>query len=260
MKENVHSTVVRRNMILKQLADQGQVFIEDLSREFNVSGVTIRNDLAKLEEKRLLIRARGGAMKFEGKVGVDHEISEKDKINFEEKRAIGLKAASLITDGDVIIVDSGTTTAELVKNLDHLNELTVITNALNIAMMLIDKPNINLIIPGGIMRKNAQSLVGPMAEKSLKNFRVDKAFLGVNGIDPENGFYTPNIEEAYLNEQMIRISNETIVLADSSKFNVKSLTLICPIDGVDMIITDSNVKGKDKELAEKQGVVVLVAK
>lgn len=259
MKESVQSTVVRRNLILKKLMEDGQVFIDRLSNEFNVSGVTIRNDLAKLEEKKLLIRARGGAIKFEGKVGVDHEIAEKDKINFEEKKAIGLKAASLITDFEVIIVDSGTTTAELVKNLDHLKDITVITNALNIAMMLVDKPNINLVIPGGIMRKNSQSLVGPMAEKSLRNFRVDKAFLGVNGIDPENGFYTPNIEEAYLNEQMIKISNETIVLADSSKFNVKSLTLICPINGVDKIVTDANIKNKDKELIENQGVEMVIA-
>src|SRR5690606_35031246 len=121
--------------------------------------------LARLEEKKLLIRARGGAIKFEGKVGVDHEIGEKDKINYSEKQAIGRKAASLVTDSDVIIVDSGTTTAELVKNLDHLNDITVITNAFNIAMLLLDKPNINLVIPGGIMRKNSQSLVGPMAEK-----------------------------------------------------------------------------------------------
>lgn len=259
MKESVQSTVIRRNIILKQLTEDGQVFIDKLSNEFNVSGVTIRNDLARLEEKKLLIRARGGAIKFEGKVGVDHEIAEKDKINFEEKQAIGRKAASLITDSDVIIVDSGTTTAELVKNLDHLKDITVITNALNIAMMLVDKPNIHLVIPGGIMRKNSQSLVGPMAEKSLKNFRVDKAFVGVNGIDPENGFYTPNIEEAYLNEQMIKISNESIVLADSSKFNVKSLTLICPISGVDNIITDKNIKNKDKELIENQGVGIVIA-
>lgn len=259
MKDAGQSTVVRRKMILKQLAQEGQVFIEKLSQEFKVSGVTIRNDLAKLEEKGLLIRARGGAIKFEGKVSVDHEIAEKDKINLEEKQAIGKKAASLITDSDVIIVDSGTTTAELVKNLDHLKDITVITNALNIAMMLVDKPNINLVIPGGIMRKNSQSLVGPMAEKSLRNFRVDKAFLGVNGIDPENGFYTPNIEEAYLNEQMIKISNRSIVLADSSKFNVKSLTLICPINGVDSIVTDINITNRDKEVIENQGVNVVIA-
>lgn len=259
MKESVKSTVVRRNLILKHLSEDGQVFIEQLSDEFNVSGVTIRNDLAKLEEKKMLIRARGGAMKFEGKVGIDYEIGQKDKINFSEKQAIGRKAASLITDSDVIIVDSGTTTAELVKNLDHLKDITVITNAFNIAMLLLDKPNINLVIPGGVMRKNSQSLVGPMAEKSLRNFRVDKVFLGVDGIDPINGFYTPNIDEAYLNEQMIKISNESIVLADSSKFNFKSLALICPINGVNKIISDVNIPTKDKELIENQGVTVIVA-
>ena len=254
-----NSTVGRRNQILQKLDKDGEVFVDALSKEFKVSEVTIRNDLDQLEQKRLLIRARGGAMKLIGRVGVDYEISEKDKIHFEEKKKIGKLAASLISDSEIILVDSGTTTAEMVKHIDHINDLTVITNALNIAVLLMNKPNINLIIPGGFMRKNSQSLVGPMAEKSLKQFNVDKAFLGVDGIDTKHGLYTPNIEEAHINEKMIEISNEVILLTDSSKFGKKSFAFICEIGKIDKMVTDTNILMEDKKRLEDNGVEVITA-
>ncbi len=252
-----NSTVGRRNKILQLLDKEGEVFVDLLSKEFKVSEVTIRNDLDQLEHKRLLVRARGGAMKFTGRVGVDYEISEKDKIHFEEKKRIGKLAASLISNSEIILVDSGTTTAEMVKNLDHIEDLTVITNALNIAVLLMNKPNINLIIPGGFMRKNSQSLVGPMAEKSLRNFNVDKAFLGVDGIDTKQGLYTPNIEEAHLNELMISVSNKAILLTDSSKFGKRSFAFICGTETIDSVVTDKNIDPEDKKRLEDNGVKVL---
>jgi len=251
------STVGRRNQILKKLEIEDEVFVDSLSKEFKVSEVTIRNDLDQLEQKRLLIRARGGAMKFVGRVGVDYELSEKDKINYEEKRRIGKKAASLISDSEIILVDSGTTTAEMVKHFDHIKDLTVITNALNIAILLMNKPNINLIIPGGFMRKNSQSLIGPIAEKSLLKFNVDKAFIGVDGIDTKQGLYTPNIEEAHLNEIMIQVSNEKILLTDSSKFGRRSFAFICGTEKIDSVVTDKNIEEEDKKRLEENGVKVL---
>ena len=254
-----NSTVARRNQILHMLDAEGEVFVDELSKTFKVSEVTIRNDLDQLESKRLLIRARGGAMKHIGRVGVDYQISEKDKIHYEEKMRIGKLAASLIKDSEIILVDSGTTTAEMVKHIDDLEDLTVITNALNIAVLLLNKPNVNLIIPGGFMRKNSQSLVGPMAEKSLKNFNVDKAFIGVDGIDTKHGLYTPNIEEAHLNELMIEVSNETILLTDSSKFGKKSFAFICGLDNIDKVVSDKSLKGEDKKRLEDSGVEVYIA-
>jgi len=114
-------TVERRKSILHQINEAGQVLVHDLSKEFNVSEVTIRNDLGQLEKKNMLIRARGGAIKTEGGVGIDYRLSEKDKLNIEEKARIGKKAAQLINEKDTIIIDSGTTTMEVAKNLGHLN-------------------------------------------------------------------------------------------------------------------------------------------
>ena len=260
MAKNRESTVVRRNSILKKLRECGEVFVDQLSDEFGVSEVTIRNDLDQLEKKRLLVRARGGAMSYDFRVGVDYSINEKDRIHFEEKLKIGRRAAKEVFNSEIILIDSGTTTAEFAKNLEDFENLTVITNAINIASLLINKSNINLIIPGGYMRKNAYSLVGPIAEKCLRNFNVDKLFLGVDSIDSKFGIYTPNIEEAHLNEIMIDVSREVILLADSSKFNHRSFAFICSMDKVNKIITDENISDEDYNRMTDKGIEVIIAK
>ncbi|MEQ8471974.1 MAG: transcriptional repressor AgaR [Marinoscillum sp.] len=253
------TTVSRRNDILDLINQNGQIYVDELSEKFGVSEVTIRNDLDQLEQKKLLIRARGGAMRIEGRVGIDYHLSEKDKINYAEKIKIGKAAAGLVNQSEIILIDSGTTTAELAKNLDEIKDLTVITNALNIASILLKKENISLTIPGGYLRKNSQSLVGPMAERGLKNFYVDKAFLGVDGFDTKSGLYTPNIEEAHLNELMIEIANEVILLTDSSKFKKKSFAFICTVDKVDMVVTDDKISENDHKRLEEAGVKVIIA-
>jgi len=254
-----NSTVSRRNEILNAINADGQVYVDELSAKFGVSEVTIRNDLDQLEQKNLLIRARGGAMKIEGRVGVDYNLSEKDKLNYQEKVRIGKAASKLIKSSEIVLIDSGTTTVEMVKSLDNIEDLTVITNALNIATVLINNPNVNLTIPGGYLRKNSQSLVGPMAERALRNFYVDKAFLGVDGFDTKTGLYTPNIEEAHLNELMIEIANEVILLTDSSKFKKKSFAYICPVDRVDVVVTDDKIQDDDRKRLEDAGVKVIIA-
>jgi len=253
------STVGRRKKILQKLEKNGQVIVTELSKEFQVSEVTIRNDLEQLEQKNMLLRARGGAIKVENNVGVDYQISEKDKINYAEKSAIGKKAARLIQEQDTVIIDSGTTTAEMVKNLKSFRNLKVITNAINIVTQLVNHHNINLIIPGGYLRPNSQSLVGPLAEKNFRNFHVDKVFLGVDGFDTRLGIYTPNMEEAYLNEIMIEIANEVIVLADSSKFKRKSLTFICPVSKINTVVTDEGISQDDRKRLEDAGIKLVIA-
>ncbi|WP_421876706.1 transcriptional repressor AgaR [Marinoscillum sp.] len=254
-----NSTVARRDEILNMINSDGQVYVDELSTKFGVSEVTIRNDLDQLEQKSLLIRARGGAMRIEGRVGIDYNISEKDKINYAEKVRIGKAAADMIKSSEIVLIDSGTTTVEMVKNLNGVEDLTVITNALNIASVLINNPNVNLTIPGGYLRKNSQSLVGPMAERSLRNFYVDKAFLGVDGFDTKTGLYTPNIEEAHLNELMIEIANEVILLADSSKFKKKSFAFICTVDKINVVITDDKISEDDHRRLQEAGVRVIIA-
>lgn len=252
-------TVERRKSILHQINEAGQVLVHELSREFDVSEVTIRNDLEQLEKKNMLIRARGGAIKKENVVGIDYRLSEKDKLNSEEKARIGKKAAQLINEHNTIIIDSGTTTLEIAKNLGHLNDITIICNALNIVSQLIQLKNVNLIIPGGYLRKNSLSLVGPLAEKNLQNLYVDKVFIGVDGFDTKYGIYTPNIEEAYFNEIMIKISKEVIVVCDSSKFSRRSLAYICGLDKIQCVITDSEIPDEDRKRLEDAGIKVIIA-
>lgn len=253
------STVERRKSILTQINETGQVLVHELSEEFSVSEVTIRNDLEQLEKKNMLIRARGGAIKAERGVGIDYRLSEKDKLNRDEKVSIGKRAAQLINEHDTIIIDSGTTTIEVAKNLGHLTDLTVVSNAINIISQLIQLKNVNLIIPGGYLRKNSLSLVGPLAEKNLQNLYVDKVFIGVDGFDTKHGIYTPNIEEAYFNEIMIKISKEVIVVCDSSKFLRRSLAYICGIDKIHTVVTDNGIPDEERKRLEDTGIKVIIA-
>ena len=244
---------------MHQINEAGQVLVHELSKEFDVSEVTIRNDLEQLEKKNMLIRARGGAIKTDPCVGADYRLSEKDKLHNEEKARIGKKAAQMINEHDTIIIDSGTTTMEVAKNLGHLNDITVICNALNIIGQIIQLKNLNLIIPGGYLRKNSLSLVGPLAEKNLQNLYVDKVFIGVDGFDTKYGIYTPNIEEAYFNEIMIKISKEVIVVCDSSKFSRRSLAYICGLDKIQCVITDNGIPDEDRKRLEDTGIKVIIA-
>ncbi|BBE20201.1 transcriptional repressor of aga operon [Aquipluma nitroreducens] len=259
-KINQHNTVERRMKIMQMLSAHDQVFVNDLSKEFGVSEVTIRNDLEQLEMKKLLVRARGGAMSINQTVSFDQQLGEKNKINMSEKSRIGKVAAKLINDSDTVIIDSGTTTVEIVKNLStSLNNVTIITNALNIANQLVSNTNINLIMPGGVLRKNSLCFIGPLAERNLKNFYVDKVFLGVDGFDPSNGISTPNIEEAYMNQIMIEVAREVIVVTDSSKFLRKSLAFICKLDKINIVITDSGILESDKKRLEDANIKVIIA-
>lgn len=258
MSRNQESTVRRRKEILQMLAETGEVFVEKLSNKFEVSEVTIRNDLDQLEQKNMLIRARGGAMKMEASVAMDQRLADKNRINFQEKSRIGRKAAELVLESDTIIIDSGSTTSELVRNLPEFHDLTIITNALNIANQLITKTNVNVIIPGGYLRKNSLSLVGPLAEKSLRNFNVDKCFLGVDGFDTKRGVFTPNVEEARLNEIMIEISKEVILLTDSTKFNKRSFAYICDVKEIDKVITDEGIHDDDFKRLQDAGIEVTI--
>lgn len=251
------STVDRRVYIIEKLNSIGQVDVATLSQELDVSEVTIRNDLERLEEKNILIRARGGAIKVD-RVSTDFSISDKHKQHSEEKRRIGQAAARLIEDGETIILDSGTTTLEIVRNLPKTISLTVISNALNIANQVSEHPDVNLIIPGGILRKKSLSLVGSTAEESFRNYYSDKLFLAVDGIDTTYGLSTPNLEEAQINRAMIGISKQVIVVTDSSKFHKRCLALIAPVHKIDMVITDAGISAEDIRKLEEAGVKVMI--
>lgn len=252
-----NTTVERRAKILDMLGDLGRITVSGISEMFDVSEVTIRNDLGRLEEKGLLIRTRGGAIKH-NRVGIDHSLNEKQNKHNIEKQRIGKRAVDFIANGDTIILDSGTTTMEIARNLNKFSDLTVITGALNIALFLSGLSNIKVIMPGGYLRHTSLSQVGSIAEQNLRNFYCDKMFLGVDGIDCRYGLFTPNVEEAHTNRVMIDISREVFVVTDSSKFLRRSFAFIAPIDQINSVITDKHIPTDEKRRLIEIGKNVVV--
>jgi DeoR family transcriptional regulator of aga operon len=231
----------RRRRILELLNKQERATVEELSDRFDVSAVTIRGDLDALAETGAIVRSHGGALKQLEQHDVP--IAVKETLHHGEKVRIGHAAARLIAQDETIILDSGTTTAEIARQLKFLKlrSLTVITNALNIAMELANLPHVRVIMIGGLLRQLSYSSVGPQAEQTLRGLYADKLFLGVDGLDPEVGLTTPDVLEAQLNALMIKVSREVIAVADSSKFGRRSLSVISTVTDVHRIITDDKV-------------------
>jgi DeoR family transcriptional regulator of aga operon len=229
----------RRRKILDLLEAQERVTVSELVRRFGVSAVTVRGDLHALHHAGHLVRSHGGAVRRRESAD-DIPISIKSRLHHSEKVRIGHRASLLIQDGQTIILDSGTTTMEVARQIRNreLTSLTVITNALNVALQLSKLSHISLIMLGGIMRPASLSMVGPQAERTLQELNADKLFLAVDGLDPETGLTTPDVLEAQLNALMVRISTEVIVVADSSKFMRRSLSSIVGLNRVHRLITD----------------------
>jgi DeoR family transcriptional regulator of aga operon len=249
----------RRHRILEILRDQGRVTVDDLAGRFATSQVTIRTDLATLEAAGALERTHGGALLRRD--DDDQPITVKQTRHHAEKVRIAQVAAALIKDGETIILDSGTTTAEIAKQLRRLEvqSINVITNALNIAMLLADVPSVRLIMPGGILRPESNSLSGHMAEAALATLQADRLFLGADGLDPERGVMTPHLPEAHLNAQMIAISRQVIVVADSSKLLRRNISLIARVEQLHMLITNAGANPDVVSELRRRGVEVRLA-
>ena len=184
IKGEHRSTVERRRLILEELHRNKHVDVGRLSEQFGVSEVTIRKDLRYLERKNLLIRSRGGAM-APLKVGDDLSVEERKVMHLHEKKLIAGAAASLISEGDTIMLDSGTTLMEFVRRISCPGNLTVVTNAIDIASWISMDEKIKLIVPGGIFRRKSRSLIGVSAVENLKMYRGDKYFFSADGITRE---------------------------------------------------------------------------
>jgi DeoR family transcriptional regulator of aga operon len=249
----------RRHRIFELLQTQGKVTVEALAARFATSLVTIRTDLAALEAAGTLERTHGGALLRRD--DDDRPLTVKATLHHAEKVRIAMAATALIQDGETIILDSGTTTAEIAKQIRRLegHTLNVITNALNIAVLLMDVPFVRLIMPGGILRPESNSLSGHMAEAALANLQADRLFLGADGLDPERGVMTPHLPEAQLNAKMIEISRQVIAVADSSKLLRRNISLIARVEQLHMLITDSAADPEVVAELQRRGVDVRVA-
>ena len=261
MQETISSSTGRRSAILQLLKQNSNISVTELSKKFGVSEVTIRKDLNLLKERNLLVRTRGGAILHETrKDDNDTSIRFKKLANFREKKAIGRAAANLIKEGDTIIIDSGTTALQVACNLHRFRNLTIITNALNVAQEVLAYKRFNVILLGGNIRNASESVVGALAESNLKMFYCDKLFLGVDSFSIDNGLSTPNVEEANINQIMISRSREVIAVFDSSKVNKRALAFITTLDKIDRIVTDEGMDKSTRSHLKAMDVDVITVK
>src|SRR5258708_2238738 len=230
----------RRRKILELIRKEGRVLVRELSHRFRTSQITIRKDLESLHHDGQLERTHGGALPKENGALKDSSLQEKARRHRPEKARIAAAAAQKIRPGQVIILDSGTTTTAIARACRNIKNLTIITNATNIAAELADAP-VEVILTGGVLRKNSFSLVGPLAEESLRKLSADLLFLGVDGFDVQYGLTTPNLLEARVNRAMSDSARRVVAVCEPSKFGRRSLSLILPMTSVHEAITDKNI-------------------
>jgi len=249
----------RKREILRILDEQGKVKTLELAEALNVSEPTIRRDIADLDKQGALIRTHGGALPVDEQIG-EPTFSEKVDRFAQEKIQIGKTAASFISDGNTIVLDGGTTTLQVARYISA-KDVTVLTNALDIAEELENKEGVNVILTGGNIRWNTRALVGPVAESTLKSFRVDMAFIGTNAISIDDGITTPNLVEASVKKTMIEISKRAFVVADHTKFDKSEFCQVAGFSELSGIITDagmpqnliSKYENSDLEIILKEG-------
>jgi DeoR family transcriptional regulator of aga operon len=236
----------RLSAILEQLADGGSVAVAQLADALHVSPATIRRDLAMLEDQRLLERMHGGAV---GRaVAYELPLRYKSVRHGDEKRRIAEEAASRVTESMAVGLTGGTTATEVAKALADRRDLTIVTYALNIASELAIRPDVKLVVTGGVARSQSYELSGPIAETTLAGLNLDIAFVGVDGIEAKAGCTTYQEIEAHTNGVMIEQARLVVVVADGSKIGRAAFARMCPLSAVDELITDQEA---DREAVRK---------
>jgi hypothetical protein len=249
----------RQTAILDILQLQGSVSVTDLAERLDVSEVTIRKDLTTLEKQNKLYRTHGRAIPISPYIG-DRHINEKEKQFVLEKRAIGKFAASMVKEHDSILIASGTTILFMAKELVEAKNVTVISASVSASSLLSQNKNVEVVQLGGVVRESSVSVVGSFAEGMLKYFNCNLLFMGADGIDLEFGITTTNMMEASLNRMMMGTAQQTVLLADSSKFGKKGFSKICDCDKIDRIITDDKIPQMYLDSLQEMGIEVIIVK
>lgn len=248
----------RREKIIEFLQEDGSAKVADLAKLFKVTEVTVRQDLEKLEKQGLITREHGGAFLKNMEAHVK-SVSLVHQENLEKKETIALKCLEFIESGDTIILDSGSTTTEIAKKLVGYKNLTVITNALNIALMLGTEPGIEVIMTGGEFKPPTLSLTGQKAADFFKGLNVQKLFLATAGISLKSGLTYPSISDLVVKKAMIEAADITYLVADSTKIGKSALASLGALSLIDYIITDSGMEEKDKQVFKNHEIEVILA-
>lgn len=245
----------RKQKILEILSRDGSIKVTAISKLFDISEVTIRNDLADMEHKGLLTRVHGGAVSSY-KPYYSMNLNQRLSTNQAEKIKIAKKIAGMIEDGDTVMLNSGTTTLLVFRMIPQSLNLNIVTNSIAIALEAAEIPNFNIVLLGGLTNSRYQFTFGSDANTQLMNYYADKLVLSVDGIDLKNGFSTYYDKEAELARTMLSQANTKIIAADFSKFNRTAFTKIADIDVADYIVTNKDLPEKLKIDFDKKNVVV----
>ena len=248
----------RREKIFDLIREDGHAKVLELSKIFKVTEVTIRQDLEKLEDEGLVVREHGGAYLKNISANVQN-IELLNNENMSEKESIAKKAVEMINDGDTIILDSGSTVSEIAKHIAGFKNLTVITNALNIALILGADPEINLILTGGEFKAPTLSLTGQKAADSLEGLHVDKLFLATAGIALKSGLTYPSISDICVKRAMIESADVVYLVADSSKIGKSSFASLGALSLIDYLITDSKINEDYVDIFSRHDIKMIVS-
>lgn len=251
----------RLNALLDEMAAHGHVDVEQMAHRLEVSASTVRRDLNQLTEQQLVTRTRGGAVA----AGVSYDLPLRYKASRRqpEKVRIGQAAARLVHPGDIVGLNGGATTTEVARSLaargpaGAAGEITVVTNAVNIAGELIVRRHVKLMLTGGLAKPQSFELIGPFAADTLNQLDLDVAVIGVDAIDPDAGVKALDPDEAQISRLMVARSRRTVVVADSSKLRARALARICDWSRVQVLVTDAEVPEPDLAQIRAHGVEVI---
>lgn len=248
----------RHARILQLLRQLGTVSVTDLSQALGVSQMTVRRDLEELQEIGLVVRQYGGArlMPEQGEAEWPMELRKQD--HAEEKRAIGKVAASLLEEGDVVIIDGGSTALEVVHNLDQ-TRLTVITNSFPVLQALSNQPAVKLVATGGQYHPNNQTFIGPLAVETLRSINANVAILGTTCFSLSKGLTIRSFEEAAVQKAKVAAADRIILVMDSGKMHTHTLTTVAHVDAIHTLVTDEKLSDQDRQAIEAHGVQVIIA-
>jgi DeoR/GlpR family transcriptional regulator of sugar metabolism len=248
----------RRRKILEWLQEEGSARVRDLSAAFEVSEATIRQDLERLEVEGYVSREHGGAY-LKTMTRQVESLSLQHSENMDKKRKIGVRAASLVSDGEAIILDAGSTTTEVAHGLIDRQGLTIITNALNIALILGAVPGFAVHMPGGQFKAPTLSLSGDESAAYFRDILAGKLFLAAAGVSLEAGLTYPSFADLRLKEAMIKAASHVYLVADSTKVNRTSFTRLATLDVIHSFITDDSIRDEDVHEFERRGIEVIIA-
>ncbi|BBI32274.1 DeoR/GlpR family DNA-binding transcription regulator [Cohnella abietis] len=248
----------RKKKILEYLSREGKVEVVILADEFNVSTETIRRDLERLDSEGKLKKIYGGAIKVRAD-SLELPFDQKTLINANEKAAIGKYAASMINNGDTVMLGNGTTTMEIIRNLATHKDVTIVTHSAPAMLLAMEIFPGRIIFIGGEVNKHQQTTSGPLSDMMLNQLRVNKTFISAGGVSLLDGITDYELSEATISRKMMDRADETIFLADSTKFGKATFANICSLDDVYTVISDSQCTDEWKQYMKDRDITILIA-